>query len=114
MGFCPATSVPQSRVKEWFRRAVEVRDEDAAERVLQTAVANGAASPVLADMLFAAATDHVYLDTGHVLDFINKGCEYLDLVGWSEAALTLPSLVGSLCRAQRSEEQNAWRNPVDL
>jgi hypothetical protein len=110
----PATSVPQRRLKDWFRRAVEVRDEDAAERVLQTAVANGAHSSVLADMLFAAATDHVYLDAGHVLDFINKGCEYLDLVGWSEAALTLPSLVGGLCRAQRSEEQNAWRNPVDL
>ncbi len=42
-------------------------------------------------MLFAAATDHVYLDAGHVLDFINKACEYLDLVGWSEARLTLPT-----------------------
>jgi hypothetical protein len=26
----------------------------------------------------------------------------------------LPSLVDGLCRAQRSEEQNAWRHPVDL
>jgi hypothetical protein len=26
----------------------------------------------------------------------------------------LPSLVDGLCRAQRAEEQNAWRNPVDL
>src|SRR5207245_1514848 len=110
----PATGVPQSRLQDWFRRAVEVRDEDAAERVLQTAIATGADPSELADMLFAAATDHVYLDAGHVLDFVNKGCEYLDLVGWSEAALTLPSLVGGLCRAQRSEEQNAWRNPVDL
>ncbi len=65
-------------------------------------------------MLFAAATDHVYLDAGHVLDFINKACEYLDLVEWSDARLALPSLVGGLCSAQRSEEQNAWRNPIDL
>src|SRR5207302_4899027 len=82
----------------------------------QTAIANATdASPtVLANMLFAAATDHVYLDAGHVLDFINKACEYLDLVGWADARQPLPSLVDGLCRAQRSEEQNAWRHPVDL
>jgi nitrite reductase/ring-hydroxylating ferredoxin subunit len=110
----PATDVPNERLKTWFRRAVEVRDQDGAERVLQTAVANGASPTTLADLLLVAATDHVYLDAGHVLDFINKGCEYLDLVGWSEAGVVLPGLVGGLCRAQRSEEQNAWRHPIDL
>jgi nitrite reductase/ring-hydroxylating ferredoxin subunit len=110
----PATSVPLGRLKTWFRRAVEVRDEDGAERILQTAIGAGGSPAELADLLFAAATDHVYLDAGHVLDFINKACEYLDLVGWSEARLTLPTLVTGLCAAQRSEEQNAWRNPIDL
>jgi nitrite reductase/ring-hydroxylating ferredoxin subunit len=110
----PATDVPLERLKQWFRRAVEVRDQDGAERVLQTAIANGAPATALADLLLVAATDHVYLDAGHVLDFINKACEYLDLVGWSEAGLVLPGLVGGLCRAQRSEEQNAWRHPIDL
>jgi nitrite reductase/ring-hydroxylating ferredoxin subunit len=110
----PATDVGIERLKAWFRRAVEVRDTDGAERVLQTAIARGTSSTELADLLLVAATDHVYLDAGHVLDFINKACEYLDLVGWSEARLTLPSLVGGLCSAQRSEEQNAWRNPFDL
>lgn len=110
----PTTSVPLERLKTWFRRAVEVRDEDGAERVLQTAIAGDASPFELADLLFAAATDHVYLDAGHVLDFVNKACEYLDLVGWREAGLVLPSLVSGLCRAQRSEEQNAWRNPIDL
>jgi nitrite reductase/ring-hydroxylating ferredoxin subunit len=110
----PSTEVAPDRLEVWFRRAVEVRDQDGAERVLQTAIANAASPGVLATMLFAAATDHVYLDAGHVLDFINKACEYLDLVGWAEARQTLPSLVDGLCRAQRSEEQNAWRHPVDL
>jgi hypothetical protein len=110
----PSTDVAADRLEVWFRRAVEVRDQDGAERVLQTAIANAAAPGVLANMLFSAATDHVYLDAGHVLDFINKACEYLDLVGWTEARQTLPSLVDGLCRAQRSEEQNAWRHPVDL
>jgi nitrite reductase/ring-hydroxylating ferredoxin subunit len=109
-----STAVGSERLDGWFRRAVEVRDQDGAERVLQTAIANHASPTVLARMLFAAATDHVYLDAGHVLDFSNKACEYLDLVGWAEARQTLPSLVDGLCRAQRSEEQNAWRHPVDL
>jgi nitrite reductase/ring-hydroxylating ferredoxin subunit len=110
----PSTDVALDRLEVWFRRAVEVRDQDGAERVLQTAIANDASASVLANMLFAAATDHIYVDAGHVLDFINKACEYLDLVGWAEARHTLPSLVAGLCRAQRSEEQNAWRHPVDL
>jgi nitrite reductase/ring-hydroxylating ferredoxin subunit len=110
----PSTDVAPERLEVWFRRAVEVRDQDGAERVLQTAIANDVPRTLLANMLFAAATDHVYRDAGHVLDFINKACEYLDLVGWSEARQTLPSLVDGLCTAQRSEEQNAWRHPVDL
>lgn len=110
----PAGNVPLHRLKTWFRRAVEVRDQDGAERILQTAIAGAASPTALADMLLAAATDHIYLDAGHVLDFINKACEYLDLVGWSEARVALPSLVPGLCSAQRSEEQNAWRNPIDL
>jgi nitrite reductase/ring-hydroxylating ferredoxin subunit len=110
----PGTAAPIARLKQWFRRAVEVRDEEAAERALATAIAVGGAPHELADMLLAAATDHFYLDDGHTLDFINKACEYLDLVGWQEAGTTLPALVAGLCRATRSEEQNAWRHPVDL
>jgi nitrite reductase/ring-hydroxylating ferredoxin subunit len=110
----PGNGVPVARLTEWFRHAVEVRDEDGAERVLQTAIARGAKPAELAHMLCAASTDHYYLDAGHVLDFINKACEYLDLVGWDEARAVLPALVGDLCRAQRAEEQNAWRNPIDL
>jgi hypothetical protein len=110
----PSTRVPSERLEVWFRRAVEVRDQEGAERVLQTAIASDTPPRVLANMLFAAATDHMYLDAGHVLDFINKACEYLDLVGWADARRTLPSLVDGLSRAQRSEEQNAWRHPIDL
>ena len=110
----PVAGVPVPRLKQWFRRAVEVRDEDGAERSLATAVSTGASPVELADMLFAASTDHYFLDAGHVLDFINKACEYLDLVGWDEAGDVLSSLVHGLCHATRSEEQNAWRHPVDL
>jgi len=65
-------------------------------------------------MLFAAATDHRYLDGGHTLDFVNKALEALDLAGWDRAEAVLASLPPQLAGAERMEEANAWRNPVDL
>jgi hypothetical protein len=65
-------------------------------------------------MLFAAATDHRYLDGGHTLDFVNKALEALDVAGWERAEAVLASLPAQLTGAERMEEANAWRNPVDL
>jgi nitrite reductase/ring-hydroxylating ferredoxin subunit len=110
----PTGSLPLARLKAWFRQAVEVRDTDGAERSLRTAIASGADAREMADLLFAAVTDHYYVDAGHVLDFINKAFELLDVLGWDEAPTILPSLVDGLCRAQRSEEQKDWRYPIDL
>lgn len=98
----------------WFRRFIEVRDADGAERALLTAIATGAEPATLAGMLGAAATDHFFLDVGHTLDFVNKACELLDQIGWHEADVILPSLIPGLAQARRSEEMNAWRHPVDL
>jgi nitrite reductase/ring-hydroxylating ferredoxin subunit len=109
-----ATDVPT--LKRWFRRFIEVRDAEGAERCIVSAVRAGASGPELADMLFAAATDHRYISTGHPLDFTNKALEALDAAGWereaTEAALT--SLARGYAEAGRMEESNAWRNPVDL
>jgi nitrite reductase/ring-hydroxylating ferredoxin subunit len=110
----PTDAVPPERLKAWFRRFVEVRDSDGAERALLTAIQAGLPETQVADLMLAACTDHYFLAGGHVLDFINKSFEYLDLVGWEEAPTILPSLVRGLCMAQRSEELNSWRNPVDL
>jgi hypothetical protein len=65
-------------------------------------------------MLFAAATDHRYLDGGHTLDFVNKALEALDIVGWDAAEAVLASLPAQLAGAERMEEANTWRNPVDI
>jgi nitrite reductase/ring-hydroxylating ferredoxin subunit len=102
------------RLAAWFRRFVEVRDAEGAERALVSAVRGGAAPHELADMLFAAATDHRYLDGGHTLDFVNKALEALDTAGWEHAETVLASLPAQLAGAERMEESNAWRNPVDL
>jgi hypothetical protein len=44
-------------LKRWFRQFIESRDAQAAESIA-TAVRLGANSQQMADMLFAAATDH--------------------------------------------------------
>jgi nitrite reductase/ring-hydroxylating ferredoxin subunit len=102
------------RLAVWFRRFVDVRDAEGAERALVSAVRGGASQRELADMLFAAATDHRYLDGGHTLDFVNKALEALDITGWEPAEAVLASLPAQLARAERMEEANAWRNPVNL
>ncbi len=110
----PTEAVPAGRLKSWFRRFIEVRDADGAERALLTAIDADLPPAALADILAAAATDHYYLDGGHTLDFINKACELLDLIGWNQAATVLPSLVPVLAASRRSEELNTWRHPMDL
>ena len=104
----------QSQLARWFRGFIEVRDTEGAERALVSAARAGASSRELADMLFAAATDHRYLDGGHTLDFVNKAFEALDVAGWERAEVVLASLPTQLAGAERMEEANAWRNPVDL
>lgn len=110
----PQTQVEFSTLKSWFRQFVERRDAEAAERCLMTAVQGQLPPEDIADMLFAAATDHRYLDGGHTLDFINKGLEALDWVEWQEAESTLASLVPGLTEATRMEESGSWRYPLDL
>ena len=101
-------------LKRWFRHFIEVRDTDGAERCLVTAIRAGTEPHILADMLFSAATDHRYLDSGHVLDFTNKAFEALDVVGWDLAEQVLTSLVILYAQATRMEERSSWRHPVDV
>jgi nitrite reductase/ring-hydroxylating ferredoxin subunit len=110
----PSSELEPARLARMFRRCIEVRDEEGAERALVSAARSGATQAELADMLFAAATDHRYLDGGHTLDFVNKALEALDVAGWEHAEHVLGSLPAQLARAERMEETNAWRHPVDL
>jgi nitrite reductase/ring-hydroxylating ferredoxin subunit len=107
-----ATDLPT--LKRWLRQFIEVRDTEGAERCLASAIRAGHAPVAIADMLFAAATDHRYLDVGHVLDFTNKAFEALDWAGWDAAAVILASLLPTFTGGQRMEETNEWRHPVNL
>src|SRR5262245_22933710 len=110
----PGAPPDAARLGQWFRGFIEVRDAEGAERALVSAIRAGAPRRAIADMLFAAATDHRYLDGGHTLDFVNKALEALELVGWERADAVLASLPSQLAFAERMEEANAWRNPVDV
>ncbi|BAY09550.1 Rieske (2Fe-2S) protein [Calothrix sp. NIES-2098] len=110
----PNSNVDLKTLKSWFCQFIEVRDSEAAQRCLVSAIRMGASSEQIADMLFAAATDHRYIDIGHTLDFINKALEALDAVDWQGAELVLASLVSGLASASRMEESNSWRYPIDL
>ena len=114
VGPLPGNEADHDVLKRWFRRFVEVRDAEGAERCIVTAARAGATGPQLADMLFAAATDHRYLRIGHVLDFTNKALESLDAAGWEHAEPVLASLATEYAEATRMEESNSWRHPVDV
>ena len=100
--------------KGWFRNFIDVRDAEGAERCLRTAIDAGLPQRDIADMVFAAATDHLYLDGGHTVDFANKAFDLLDHVGWDHSAHILTSLVQGVATARRSQELNSWRHPVDI
>lgn len=110
----PANRGNVEQLTRWFRQFIEVRDAEGAERAVLSALEIGATREQLAEMLFASATDHRYIDGGHTLDFINKAFEALDITDWREAEAVLSSLTPILADAQRMEESNAWRYPIDL
>ncbi|MGB6594207.1 MAG: Rieske (2Fe-2S) protein [Candidatus Nitrosopolaris sp.] len=105
-------------LKRWFRQFIESRDTQAAERCIVTALRLGANIQQMADMLFAAATDHRFLDIGHILDFTNKALEAVDELEWENNKSLVESVLTSLIRgyatAERMEESGSWRHPIDL
>ena len=110
----PDTVADLGVIKGWLRQFIEVRDAEGAERCIVSAVRAGADHRQMADMLFAAVTDYRYLQTGHIADFTNKALEALDVAGWEHAEPVLASLAPIMAWAERMEESNAWRNPIDL
>ncbi len=110
----PTSAIPDERLKRWFREYVEVRDADAAERTLRTAIGMGWSPEQLLDMLAAAGTDHYYRDFSHVMDTLAKAAELLDIIGWEHAAEVLPALTSQWAQATREEERNAWLRPENL
>jgi nitrite reductase/ring-hydroxylating ferredoxin subunit len=102
VGPLPNNAAPDM-LKKWFRQFIEVRDSEGAERCISSALRAGMEPAALADMMFSAATDHRYIDTGHPLDFTNKAFEALDVLGWEHAETVLTSLAAGYANAERME-----------
>lgn len=114
LGSLPAAELKEDRLTQWYRSCVEVRDTQGAEKVLLTAIAGGASSEMLADMMLIASTDHFYLDGGHTFDFHNKAFEILEHMEPGSEDQVLASLVPLLRSPARSEELHHWQAPLDL
>ena len=107
-------SVPVGRLGSWYRRFIETRNGDAAERVLASAIAQGTGDQGMAALMGAAATDHFFLDGGHTIDFTNKAFEVLSHLGWGDAGAVLPTLAHETAGAGRAEETGEWSHPNDI
>ena len=105
--------MPAERLGQWYRRFIDTRSSDSAERSLRTAIDSKADLGAIEQMMVTAITDHVFIDEGHSLDFTNKAFEALELLGDECAATVLPTLVAGTAGAQRSEEFSEWRYPHD-
>lgn len=114
LGDGAATPVDPARLTDWYRRFIETRSGDAAERTLVTALSAGAGPPAVSHMMTAAVTDHVFIDVGHTLDFTNKAFEAVEHLGWAAAESVLPTLTDQTAGASRAEEGSRWRHPHDL
>jgi len=114
VGPLPTRAVPMPRLSAWYRRFVETRSSDSAERTLETALADPTRLDAVEATMFAAVSDHIYIDGGHTIDFTNKAFEAVEMLGPESSAQILPTLVSQTTRAQRSEEFSEWRHPRDL
>jgi nitrite reductase/ring-hydroxylating ferredoxin subunit len=101
-----------TQLARWYRRFVENRLGQSAERVAAT---GSRIDPTATErFMFAACTDHVFIDEGHVIDYLNKACEAAAAIGDDAWALLLPTVVRAMASATRHEEVSEWREPVDL
>jgi nitrite reductase/ring-hydroxylating ferredoxin subunit len=114
LGPLPSAEVSHSRLSDWYRSCIEVRDTQGAQRILQTAINKGASEEQLAEMMLIAVTDHYFLDGGHTFDFHNKAIEALEFGGTELRERILTSLVPLLGDPTRSEELHQWQAPINL
>jgi nitrite reductase/ring-hydroxylating ferredoxin subunit len=107
-------AIPPARLASWYRRFIDTRNGDAAERALATATVARPSPEALVALMGVAVTDHVFVDGGHTIDFTNKAFELLGHLGWDRAEAVLPTLAQQTAAAGRSEETGEWRHPHDL
>jgi nitrite reductase/ring-hydroxylating ferredoxin subunit len=107
----PASS---AALKGWLGQWVRTRHRDGVERTLLTGVANGLPPADLADLLYGAAAERLYANTGHLFDACNKALELSDLLNGAGPPDLLALLAPSLAAARGEEEGTPWHHPVEI
>lgn len=115
----------KAQLIQWFRLFIEDREAAGAERILRTAIAAGYPTEDVIEMLVSAATDHYFLSTGHVIDFMNKAFELFAVMttdgalplGESDAQDVLATMLSAVVRPMamgfRHEEDADWHETIE-
>ena len=109
-----ATPAPAGVLKGWLRQWVRTRHRDAVERTLLTGVAHGLPPAELAELLYGAAAERLYANTGHLFDACNKALELGELLNGAGPPDLLALLAPSLAAARGEEEGTPWHHPVEI
>ncbi len=112
----PEPGPGRARLQTWFLDFLEERETAGAERCLRTLLYDEGTVEEALRWLLLAATRHVFLSTGHVLDFLNKARELARHLE-SEPATVTEVLVGMLqpiADGFRHEEDLDWQELLPL
>ena len=109
-----ATTLPVAVLKRWLAGWVRTRHRDAVERTLLTGVAGRLPAADLADLLYGAAAERLYANTGHLFDACNKALELIDALDGAAAAPLAALLAPTLAGARGEEESTPWHHPVEI
>ena len=109
-----AAPVPVAVLKRWLAGWVRTRHRDAVERTLLTGVAGRLPAADLADLLYGAAAERLYANTGHLFDACNKALELIDVLDGAAAAPLAALLAPTLAGARGEEESTPWHHPVEI
>lgn len=103
-----------SALQGWLRQWVRTRHRDAVERTLLTGVANRLPPAELAELLYGAAAERLYADTGHLFDACNKALELGEVLDGAGPPDLLALVAPSLAAARGAEESTPWHHPVAI
>ncbi|MDA8200391.1 MAG: Rieske (2Fe-2S) protein [Thermaerobacter sp.] len=100
----------------WFQEFLEERETAGAERCLRTLLEDPDAIEEALTWLLQAATRHVFLSTGHVLDFLNKTRELTHHLSGDPATVTevLVGMLTPIADGFRHEEDLDWQDLLPL
>lgn len=103
-----------SALQGWLRQWVRTRHRDAVERTLLTGVANRLPPAELAELLYGAAAERLYANTGHLFDACNKALELDEVLDGAGPPDLLALVAPSLAAARGAEESTPWHHPVAI